>query len=43
MPTIVISAVNIVEGGMLKILQDCLRAVRTSLPGWRVIALSTLR
>lgn len=39
MPTIVISAVNIVEGGMLKILQDCLRAVRTSLPGWRVIAL----
>ncbi len=39
MPTIVISAVNIVEGGMLKVLQDCLHAVRASLPDWRVIAL----
>ena len=39
MPTIVISAVNIVEGGMLKVLQDCLHAVRVSLPDWRVIAL----
>lgn len=39
MPTIVISAVNIVEGGMLKVLQDCLRAVRITLPDWRVVAL----
>lgn len=39
MPVIVISAVNIVEGGMLKILQDCLLAVRNSLPEWRIIAI----
>lgn len=39
MPTIVISAVNIVEGGMLKVLQDCLRAVREYLPNWRIVAL----
>jgi glycosyltransferase involved in cell wall biosynthesis len=39
MPTIVISAVNLVEGGTLKVLQDCLKAVRSSLPHWRVIAL----
>lgn len=39
MPTIVISAVNLVEGGTLKVLQDCLRTIRLSLPDWRVIAL----
>lgn len=39
MPTIVISAVNIVEGGTLKVLQDCLRAVRSKFPDWRIIAL----
>ena len=39
MPTIVISAVNLVEGGTLKVLQDCLQTIRSSLPHWRVIAL----
>lgn len=39
MPTIVISAVNLVEGGTLKVFQDCLRAVRSVLPEWRVVAL----
>lgn len=39
MPTIVISAVNIVEGGTLKVLQDCLRTIRSSLPDWKVVAL----
>lgn len=39
MPTLVISAVNIVEGGMLKILQDCLQTTRAQLPDWRVVAL----
>ena len=39
MPTIVISAVNLVEGGTLKIFQDCLEAVKARLPGWRVVAL----
>lgn len=39
MPTIVISAVNLVEGGTLKVFQDCLRAVRSVLPDWRVVAL----
>jgi glycosyltransferase involved in cell wall biosynthesis len=39
MRTIVISAVNLVEGGTLKVLQDCLREVRQSLPDWRIVAL----
>lgn len=39
MPTLVISAVNIVEGGMLKILHDCLDATRRDLPDWRIVAL----
>ena len=39
MPTLVISAVNIVEGGMLKILQDCLETARAQLPTWRIVAL----
>ena len=39
MPTMVISAVNLVEGGTLKVLQDCLRTIKAVLPDWRVIAL----
>lgn len=39
MPTLVVSAVNIVEGGMLKILDDCLDTVRRDLPDWRIVAL----
>lgn len=39
MPTIVVSAVNLTEGGTLKVLQDCLRTIRATLPDWRVVAL----
>jgi glycosyltransferase involved in cell wall biosynthesis len=39
MPTIVVSAVNIVEGGTLKVLQDCLKSIRSTIPQWRVIAI----
>lgn len=38
--TIVISAVNLVEGGTLTVLRDCIAAAEATLPlGWRMIAL----
>ncbi|WP_315762129.1 glycosyltransferase [Sphingomonas sp. Y38-1Y] len=43
MPTIVVSGVNLTEGGTLKVFQDCLRAVRAVLPAWRVVVLANNR
>ncbi len=37
--TLVVSAVNLVEGGPLTVLQDCLAAAPAALPNWRIIAL----
>jgi glycosyltransferase involved in cell wall biosynthesis len=37
--TIVISAVNINEGGTLTVLRDCVNAASQTLPDWRIIAL----
>lgn len=39
MRTIVLSGVNLVSGGTLKILQDCAATVRHKLPDWRVVAI----
>jgi len=40
MKTIVISGVNLVEGGPLTVLNDCVAATREALPGWRVVVLA---
>ncbi len=39
MKTIVISAVNLVEGGPYTVLRDCVAAAPQALPGWRIVAL----
>ncbi len=39
MKTLVISAVNLVEGGTLRILIDSVKSARSSLPDWRIIVL----
>jgi glycosyltransferase involved in cell wall biosynthesis len=38
--TLVISAVNITEGGPLTVLQDCVAAAPKALPGWDVVVLA---
>lgn len=38
--TIVISGVNLVEGGPLTVLKDCVAAATQALPGWRVVVLA---
>ncbi len=39
MKTIVISAVNLVEGGPYTVLRDCVATAPQALPGWRIVAL----
>lgn len=39
MKKLVISAVNIVEGGTLKVLQDFVRAARKAVPDWDIVAI----
>lgn len=41
--TLVVSAVNLVEGGTLKVLKDCVAVAATSLPGWRIVVLAHRR
>ncbi|HEY8977343.1 MAG TPA: glycosyltransferase [Burkholderiaceae bacterium] len=38
--TIVISGVNLVEGGPLTVFRDCIAAATQALPGWRVVVLA---
>lgn len=38
--TLVVSGVNLVEGGPLAVLRDCVAAAREALPGWRIVVLA---
>jgi len=38
--TIVISGVNLVEGGPMTVFRDCIAAATQALPGWRVVVLA---
>lgn len=41
--TLVISGVNLVEGGTLKVLKDCVDVAAVSLPDWRIVVLAHRR
>lgn len=41
--TLVISAVNLVEGGTLKVLKDCVEVAATTLSDWRIVVLAHRR
>lgn len=41
--TLVISGVNLVEGGTLKVLKDCVDVAAASLPSWRIVVLAHRR
>lgn len=40
MKTLVISAVNLIEGGTLSVLRACVAAAPDALPGWRIVVLA---
>lgn len=41
--TLVVSAVNLVEGGTLKVLKDCVEVAAATLPDWRIVVLAHRR
>jgi glycosyltransferase involved in cell wall biosynthesis len=41
--TLVVSAVNLVEGGTLKVLKDCVEIAASTLPDWRIVVLAHRR